>query len=311
MKRAWIIVVLTAIIGAGRTDAQAPTSRAQGPAFRGGVDVVALNVTVTDGARRFVTDLERSNFLVFEDGRPQQLTFFQQTGLSLAIALLLDTSASMDDKLAVVHEAAIGFARQLGQTDVASVIDFNTRVSVRQEFTNDVNALERAIRQTTAGGSTALYNALYFALRGLNKVTPDERTGEPRRRAIIVLTDGEDTSSLIGFDEVLDFAARSDTAIYAIGLIARSLPDTRSSQGAQFVLRRFADQTGGRAYFPADVKDLQGVYAEIKAELSSQYSLAYESSNSRRDGQFRRVAVRVDRTGAQARTRPGYYAPTK
>jgi VWFA-related protein len=311
MKRVWMIVVLTAIVGAGRTDAQAPTSRAVGPAFRGGVDVVALNVTVTDASRRFVTDLERNNFLVFEDGKPQQVTFFQQTGLSLAIALLLDTSASMDDKLAVVHEAAIGFARQLGQTDVASVIDFNTRVSVRQEFTNDVAALERAIRRTTAGGSTALYNALYFALRGLSKVTPDERTGEPRRRAIIVLTDGEDTSSLIGFDEVLDFAARSDTAIYAIGLIARSLPDTRSSQGAQFVLRRFADQTGGRAYFPADVKDLQGVYAEIKAELSSQYSLAYESSNSRRDGQFRRVAVRVDRTGAQARTRPGYYAPTK
>lgn len=112
------------------------------------------------------------------------------------------------------------------------------------------------------------------------------------------------------FDEVIDFAARSDTAIYAIGLMARTLPDTRGSH-AQFVLRRFAEQTGGRAFFPADVKDLQFIYGEIKAELSSQYSLAYESSNSRRDGQFRRVAVRVDRSGAQARTRPGYYAPAK
>jgi hypothetical protein len=124
MRRGWMIgVVLTAIIGAGRTEAQAPTSRAQSPAFRAGVDVVALNVTVTDAAHRFVTDLERDNFLVFEDGRRQQLTFFQQTGLPLAMALLLDSSASMEDKLAVVHEAAIGFARQLGPTDVASVID--------------------------------------------------------------------------------------------------------------------------------------------------------------------------------------------
>jgi Ca-activated chloride channel family protein len=174
-----------------------------------------------------------------------------------------------------------------------------------------VGALEHAIRQTAAGGSTALYDALYIALKELSKVRPEERTGEPRRRAIVVLTDGEDTSSLIGFDEVLDFAARSDTAIYAIGLTARTLPDTRGSQDAQFVLRRFADQTGGRAFFPADVKDLQSIYREIKAELSSQYSLAYESNNGRRDGQFRRVAVRVDRTGAQARTRPGYYAPAK
>jgi Ca-activated chloride channel homolog len=291
--------------------AQGPPSPTQRPGFRAAVDVVALNVTVTDGAQHFVTDLQQGDFLIFEDGRQQQLTFFQKSGLPLAVALLLDTSASMDDKLAIAQEAAIGFARQMGANDVASVIDFDSRVNVLQDFTGDVNAIERAVHQTRAGGSTALYNALYIALKELRKTRPDEHTGQPPRRAIVVLSDGEDTSSLISFEDVLDAAARSDTAIYTIGLTSRSPTQTRGSQAAEFVLRRFAQQTGGRAFFPTQATELASIYAQIRADLSNQYSLAYESTNPRRDGQFRRIAVRLDRTGCIARARPGYYGPTK
>jgi len=270
-----------------------------------------MNVTVTDAAHRYVTDLERQDFHVFEDGRPQQVTFFQKSSLPLALALLLDTSASMELNLAVAQEAAVGFVRALGPTDVASVIDFDTRVAVRQAFTNDRAALEHAIRETTAGGSTALYNAVYIALKELNKTALDEPLAESRRRAIVILSDGDDTSSIVGYDEVLELAARSDTAIYAIGLLGPEQPTNRKPPEAQFVLRRFAQQTGGRAFFASASKELANVYDEIRVELTNQYFLAYESNNARRDGQFRRIAVRVERSGVVARARPGYYAPAR
>jgi Ca-activated chloride channel homolog len=225
--------------------------------------------------------------------------------------LLIDTSASMESNLKTAQEAAVGFVRELGPQDVASVIDFDTRVQVRQDFTADRGALENAIRRTAAGGSTALYNAVYIALKELNKTIRDEPLAESRRRAIVILSDGEDTSSLVAFDEVLDLAARSDTAIYAIGLRGQETLAARKPPEADFVLRRFAQQTGGRAFFASDAKELSGVYREIRDELANQYFLAYESSNARRDGQFRRIAVKVERTGAVARARPGYYGPSR
>jgi Ca-activated chloride channel family protein len=279
--------------------------------FRSGVDVIAMNVTVTDTSRRYVSGLTAEDFQIFEDGRPQRVTFFQQASLPLALALLIDTSASMELSLPVAQEAAIGFVRELNSTDVASVIDFDTRVQVRQDFTSDRADLERAIRHTAAGGSTALYNAVYIALKELNKTIHDESLAQSRRRAMVVLSDGEDTSSLVGFDEVLDLAARSDISIYAIGLAGREMPGARRPHEAQFVLRRLTEQTGGRAFFPNDARELAAIYGEIKTELSNQYFLAYESNNPRRDGQFRRIAVRVERPGTVARARPGYYAPRR
>jgi len=281
------------------------------PRFRTGIDVVSLNVTATDGSRRYVTDLGAADFQILEDGRKQELTFFQKTGLPLALVLLMDTSASMQESLPVAQEAAIGFARELGPQDRACVIDFDTSVRVRQEFTNDRTAIERAIRSTRADGATALYNAVYIALRELQKTPRGPQRDEPRRQAIVVLSDGDDTASLISFDEVLDQAARDDTTIYAIGLGVRTPGLVRKYSDAQFVLRRLADQTGGRTFFPQMAKELAAVYGEIKAELSSQYSLAYESNNPRRDGQFRHIAVRVERPNVVARTRPGYYAPAR
>ena len=203
---------------------------AQRAPFRSGVDVIGMNVTVTDASRHYVTDLDRQDFQIFEDGRPQEVTFFRKGSLPLALALLIDTSASMEQNLDVAQEAAVGFVRALAPADVASVIDFDSRVQVRQDFTADRNALEHAIRQTSAGGSTALYNAVYIALKELNKTIRDEPLAESRRRAIVILSDGEDTSSLVGFDEVLDLAARSDTAIYAIGLLGREIAGYQATE---------------------------------------------------------------------------------
>lgn len=303
-----VAIIATGILSAPPAYGQ-DTGGGQRPRFRSGVDVIAMNVTVTDASRRYVTDLDRQDFHIFEDGRPQEVTFFQKGSLPLALALLIDTSASMELNLAVAQEAAIGFVRELSPVDVATVIDFDTRVQVRQGFTNDQVALEAAIRKTAAGGSTALYNAVYIALKELNKTFLDETLAQSRRRAIVILSDGEDTSSLVAYDEVLGLAARSDVAIYAIGLQGRDISGVKRPNEAQFVLRRFAEQTGGRVFFPGDARELAGIYGEIKAELANQYFLAYESNNARRDGQFRRIAIRVERAGAIARSRPGYYAP--
>jgi len=286
----------------------AVAAHAQGQRIRSGVELVSLNVTVTDGAGKYATDLLEPDFDVYEDGAKQNLTFFSRTQQPIALALLLDTSASMDERMAIAQEAAIGFAKQLHKDDQAEVVDFDSQVRILQGFTNDATALEQAIRKTAPNGSTSLYNALYIALKELKRVKA-ETTSDIRRQAIVLLSDGDDTSSLIEFDQVLDLAKRSETVVYAIGLrqgeIAR-----REFKEAEFVLKQLASETGGKAYFPTDARELQKIYQSIWEELSSQYALAYSSSNPKRDGAWRRVQVRIAKPGLTARTKLGYYGPT-
>ncbi|PYQ73121.1 MAG: hypothetical protein DMG01_23150 [Acidobacteria bacterium] len=212
--------LICAVAAAAFVSAQTPTRdqqpQRQQPSFRAGVELVSLNVTVTD-AGKYVTDLAATDFAVYEDGAKQDVTFFNKSNLPIALAFLVDTSASMETKLQTAQEAAIGFARKLRTQDLAEVVDFDSRVVVLQNFTNNGGELEQAIRKTSAGGSTSLYNAVYIALKDLKKVVA-KNVDEIRRQAIIVLSDGEDTSSLLPFEEVLDLAKRSETAIYTIGL---------------------------------------------------------------------------------------------
>jgi Ca-activated chloride channel family protein len=276
--------------------------------IRSGVDIVSLNVTVTDGAGKYATDLAEPDFQVFEDGALQKLTFFSRTQQPISLALLMDTSASMDERMGIAQEAAIGFAGQLHKDDQAEVIDFDSQVRILQTFTNDSAALEKAIRDTKAQGSTSLYNALYIALKDLKKVKADS-TSDIRRQAIVLLSDGDDTSSLIEYDQVLDLAKRSETVIYAIGLRQGELA-RREFKEAEFVLKQLSTETGGRAYFPTDARELSKIYQAIWDELSSQYAIGYTSTNPKRDGAWRRIQVRIAKPGLTARTKQGYYGPT-
>lgn len=275
--------------------------------IRTGVELVSLNVTVSDGTR-FVTGLTQADFEVFEDGTQQAISFFSNIQQSSALAILLDTSNSMEEKLATAQEAAVGFARRMRPDDTIEVIDFNSQVRIVQPFTSDVAALERAIRGTTVNGSTSLYNAIYISLKELKKERA--RTAEEiRRQAIVVLSDGDDTSSLVEYDEVLDLAKRSETAIYAIGLRQSDTGRPRFKE-AEFVLRQLSQETGGRAFFPNTVAELPKIYQTISDELSSQYAVAYTSKNPLKNGAWRRIVVRVKPPGLTARTRQGYYGPT-
>ena len=287
---------------------QPPKAPEAAQVFRAGVEIVSLNVTVSNPQGRYITDIGQDEFTVFEDGAKQELSYFNRSNLPIALSLLIDSSASMEQRMENAQEAAIGFAKRIRPQDLAQVVDFDSRVEIKQGFTNKIDALEAAIRSTSSGGSTALHNAVYISLKELAKVKA-KNPDEIRRQAIVLLSDGEDTSSLVSFEEVLELAKRSETAIFTIGLQPRETSALRGFREAEFVLRQLAQETGGRAFFAKQIEELKDVYAQIADELSSQYSMGYAPKNPRRDGAFRRIVVQVTRSNSVARTKRGYYGP--
>lgn len=283
---------------------------AQRPSFRSTVDLILLNVTVTGPAGRYVTDLTAEDFHVLEDGRPQEVAFFSPANVPLSVSLVLDSSSSMDEQMPVAKQAAMDFVAKLRPGDVAEIVSFDSRVEVLQPMTSSRTLLESAIQRLRAGGSTALYNAVYIVLKQFEKVKP-ATTDDVRRHVIVVLSDGEDTSSLVTFDQLLDTAKRSQTAIYAVGLgLEEAIPRTGMRSDGEFGLRQLAHETGGRLFLPKRSIDLLNVYTQIANELTNQYIVGYLSTNAGADGAWRRVAIRVNRPNLQARTRAGYYAAT-
>lgn len=278
--------------------------------FRAGTDVVLLNVSTLDAKNHAVGGLLRDDFLVFEDGQPQDVLIFSHDPQPVALSLLLDTSVSMDPKLTVAQQAASGFVDRLGPKDIAQLIDFDTMARIAQPFTTDHQALKTAIKKTEAGGRTSLYDAVYIALDQLNR-TPPPADNAARRQAIVLLSDGEDTSSHKEYDEVMDLSKRSDVIVFSIGLRTREDPPQGGWNEAEFVLRTLAQETGGHAFFIRDLSQLPAIYAQIADELSAQYTIGYRSKNQRHDGQWRKIAVQIPHGGAVALTKSGYYAPSK
>jgi Ca-activated chloride channel homolog len=281
--------------------------------FKSGVDLVALKVIVTDPQQKYVTDLAQGDFAVYEDGVMQDVSYFAMGAVPLDLAILLDVSASMGDKLLTVQQAASGFARSLGPQDRAAIVGFNDGVRIFQDFTNDITKLEAAINGITTRGATAMHNALYVTLKQFQK-TAHTYDGA-RRQAIVLLSDGQDTASPISFEDVLDVAKRTGVSIYTISLVSK-MTGTMNSSGTkryfsqnEFSMRTLAQETGAQSFFPLRIQDLAGVYGQIATELSHQYALGYYSKNQRPDGAFRRVVVRVvSRPEARPRTRTGYFA---
>lgn len=276
--------------------------------IRSSIDLVSLNVTVTQGDH-FVGGLDQGKFLIFEDGVKQDISFFTSERQPIALSILIDSSTSMDQKLRTAQEAAVGFVRRLGPQDVAQVIDFDSRPNVVQGFTGDHALLEQAIKKPTPGGSTSLYNAIYIALAELKKIRA-ESLAQVRRQAIVVLSDGEDTSSLVEYDAVLDSAKRSEVLVYCIGLKSKNDFPTKGFNEADFVMRTLSQETGGRVFFVEQLPQLSTVYQTIADELISQYTIGYSPKNPKRDGAWRTIVVQVDHPEAAARTKRGYFAPT-
>ena len=294
--------------------AQAGGTRDSAPVFRGAVDLVSLNVTLTNQHEQPVGGLTASDFAIFEDGVQQDLSFFSSTRLPMDVAILLDTSSSMAPILSIAQDAAVGFVESAQRADRVSVTEFNDRANILQPLGADVSGATRAIRRTSARGSTALYNGLYMAMTEMIRSRRGDQ--DVRKQAVVVLSDGQDTSSLVQYEDVMDLANQSGIVLYTILLVtpfdARQLSDLKTSKFSQslFVMRSFAEATGGQTFLTSNARELEGIYNKIATELAQQYTLGYISTNARRDGKFRRVAVRViGHPDVRTRTRTGYQAP--
>jgi Ca-activated chloride channel homolog len=301
-RRWWLAVLVTAVAAAGVHAQQI---------FRSGTDAVVMFVSVTDSGNRLVAGLEQEDFQIFEDQVQQDISNFSRQPQPIALSLVIDTSASMENKLPIAQEAAMGFVRRMAADDRIQIIDFDSRATILQEFSADRDALERAIKRTEAGGSTSLYNAVFTAISGLKRIA-QETGADNRRYAVVLLSDGEDTSSVVAYDDVLDLAKRSGVLVYAIGLREKLKPGASHTTGwkqAEYDLKQLSGDTGGKAFFAEDAAQLPSFYSQIADELSNQYTLGYMSKNSKRDGAWRKILVRVSRPNMTARTKAGYFGP--
>jgi VWFA-related protein len=278
------------------------------PTFRSGSSLVALNVTVQDRGSKFVPGLQPADFVVYEDGVKQNVEFFDVSHVPVDLIVLLDTSTSMRDTMRIVQDAASGFMKTLRPGDRGAVVSFANTVSVLQPLTGDQALLQQAIRGTRANGNTCLNNAVYIALKEFGRAA--QADGEVRRQAIVVLSDGADTASLISFDAVVDQARRMGVAIYTVSLqepLSNQRLPRRVSEEADYAMKTLAKETGAQSFSPLP-QQLHGVYTSIATELANQYSIGYVPVNSATDGRFRRVNVQVIKPQLFSRTRLGYIA---
>ena len=305
----WRVRVMSVVACVGGLSA---VSAAQ--TFRSATELVNLNVTVVGPDASHVSGLTSDQFEVREDGIVQPLKFFAAGDTPLDVMLLLDTSSSMSESMPLVRAAAERFVAALRTGDRAAVMGISSGLRVLQPLTGDVAALREAIESTRPAGRTPLYASIYTALNELEKLRR-QQDGRVRRQAMVVLTDGNDTASGFGFDELLPAVRRRAVPVYTIA--PRPAATTRlfretafgdSTSRQDYELRAIATDTGARAFFPVQLHDLSGIYDDIANELAHQYSLGYQSTNAAHDGAYRRIALRVSAPNVQWRTRTGYLA---
>jgi len=285
--------------------AQQPSSSSQ--TIRVRVELVNVLMTVTDRKNRLVIHMTKDDFNVFEDGKPQTIRYFsRESDLPLRIAILIDTSNSIRERLRFEQEAAVDFLNTTIRRgkDLAFVVGFDVEPQLIQDYTDDNEKLANAIRGLQAGGVTSLYDAIFFSCKEKMLFFPPP---EPYlRRVMIVISDGQDNQSEHTREEALAMAQRAEVTIFAIST-NRSGTEGRGDK----VLRRLAQETGGRAFFPFEASDLAMNFQEIARELRSQYSLAYVSTNVAHDGTFRNISVQPLEKTLHVRAKAGYFAPSQ
>ncbi|HEY6302173.1 MAG TPA: VWA domain-containing protein [Terriglobales bacterium] len=268
------------------------------------VNEVRVVFTVTDRHGRYIKDLKSTDFRVIDDQKLAELrSFNSETDLPLQVGLLVDASNSVRDRFKFEQEAAIEFLNSIVRPryDKAFVVGFDATPEVTQDFTDNTENLSAGVRMLRAGGGTAMYDALYFACR--DKLLKQDQVG-PARRAIILLSDGEDNLSHVTREEAIEMAERADVIVYTISTNISGM----KGKGDK-VLERIAEATGGRAFFPFQIRDVSDAFVSIQEELRSQYAVAYKPANFVADGRYRTIEILAQDKGLKVRTRKGYYAP--
>jgi VWFA-related protein len=272
------------------------------------VNEVNVVFTVTDKRGRLIKDLKKDDFRVLDDGRPDTniRSFQRQTDLPLRVGLLVDASNSVRDRFKFEQESAIEFLNQTvrAKYDKAFVVGFDATPEVTQDFTDSTESLSKGVRMLRPGGGTAMYDAIYFACR--DKLAKEQQTG-PMRRALVVLSDGDDNQSHVTREETIEMAQRAEVIIYTI-----STNLTGSKNNGDKLLKYIAETTGGRAFFPFQITEVANAFSEIQDELRSQYALSYHPAAFATDGRFHTIEILAqNHKGLKVRSRRGYYAPAR
>jgi VWFA-related protein len=270
------------------------------------VDEVNVVFNVTDKRGKFVNDLKKDDFRVIDDNKPAQSirSFRSETNLPLRVGLLIDASNSIRDRFKFEQEAAIEFLNQIirAKFDQAFVLGFDTTPEVTQTFTDNTEALARGVRMLRPGGGTAMYDAIYYACR--DEIMAKDKGNIETRRAIILLSDGDDNQSRVSREEAVEMAQKAEVIIYTI---------STNSSGMKLkgdkVLEHFAEQTGGRAFFPFKIQDVSDAFLQIQDELRSQYALSYKPADLQSNGKYHSIQILADNKNYKVRARKGYYAP--
>lgn len=301
MARAVARVLALALLSISSTSGQTPT-------FRGEVELVPVGVTVVGGDGTYRTDLTAADFEILEDGRPQTISSFArgdqaESAPEMHVGLLFDTSSSMSEDIGLARNAAIRFLNTLKEAKDMTFVAFDNEVRLARYGQADFPRMVERIRSRRADGRfTALYDALGTYLDGASE--------DEGRTILLLYTDGGDTRSSIGFGDLMTLVRASDVTIYTIGFLDNQSQSVRTEQRAR--LFQVADATGGQAFFPSNMKDVEAAYDKIVAQIRAQYSLGYTSSNTKQDGSWRKVEVRLKPAagrGAKIQARKGYFAP--
>lgn len=300
-----------------QSQAPPPATQQQVPTIRSTVSLVHLVATATDRRHNFVTDLEKGDFKVLEDGVPQEIKLFgRETDLPLRIGLLLDTSNSIRPRLEFEKDAAIDFLTSVirRNKDMAFLMTFDNEPEVIQDYTGDLALLTGAIRKQRAGGGTALHDAIYRAAEKLTNPPLADGPNQEVRRVMVVISDGDDNLSDHALSDAVEVAIRAEASIYSVSTntdwLATSgdMPRKMHLAPGDKVLQKFAEESGGRVFYPYKVEDLAESFVDIGTELRSQYFIAYSPTDAQVNGKYRRIQVDTTRKGLTVRTRKGYYA---
>ncbi len=289
--------------------ANAPSDKGQEPSeksgnvfvFRKEVDEVTLHATVVDDKNRLVTGLDRSDFTVYEDGKPQTITSFRREDIPVAVGIVIDNSGSMRDKRPAVNAAAINFVKSSNPQDKVFVVNFNEDYFLDQDYTASIPKLKDALERIEARGGTALYDAVVASSDHLKK------SGLLEKKVLLVVTDGEDNASQESLEQAIRrLQEENGPTVYTIGLM-----DEERSKRARRALREMAEETGGIAFFPLGLAEVDAITQQIAHDIRNQYTIGYKPSKPQSEGGFRVVKVVANAKGykkLQVRTRSGYYA---
>jgi Ca-activated chloride channel family protein len=270
------------------------------------VELTLVNATVTDSLNRYVSGLESEHFQIWEDKVEQKIEYFSAEDVPISIGVIFDVSGSMKDKIATARQAAATFLKTGNPEDEYFLLEFANRPEVASDFTTDITKLQSKLLLTPAKGMTAMYDSVYLGLEKLKE-------GSNPKKALLLITDGEDNRSRYTFQNVKEFVKEQDVQIYGIGIVDEWNSQLSAGKTGRAMIEELASLTGGGAFFPDSVYELEDICTKIAVELKNQYVIGYHSTNEAKDGKWRKIRLKVNPPkGIQrlnVRAKQGYYAP--